>query len=262
MVAAVSGILYPASLPSFHRLPVPEAVAELVQWFWIPEWQIEPGRVSRQHVIAFPASNLAVESDTVSFTGPSTRKSHRDLVGTGWAVGALLRPAAVPAFTADPERLRDSHLGLDIPDLGASIVEAMCGSDGDERRRRAVELLAGWLEPIAASITDEARLANEMVDLIGADSELIRIDDVASRLNVSARTLQRLAKRYVGLPPLALIRRRRLQEAAARVRTEPGVDLAAIASDLGYADQAHLTKDFRTVLGFTPNSYRTSNPTD
>src|SRR5688500_2925265 len=45
------GILYPARLPTFDRLPPPERVAALVRWFWIPQWRIEPGRSSRQHII-------------------------------------------------------------------------------------------------------------------------------------------------------------------------------------------------------------------
>ncbi len=53
-----------------------------------------------------------------------------------------------------------------------------------------------------------------------------------------------------------MIRRRRLQEAAERVREDPAVPLAVLATELGYADQAHLTRDFRAVLDFTPGSYR------
>ncbi|MGO2683442.1 MAG: AraC family transcriptional regulator, partial [Microbacterium sp.] len=37
-----------------------------------------------------------------------------------------------------------------------------------------------------------------------------------------------------------------------------GADLAAIAAELGYADHAHLTNDFRVVLGITPRSYRSA----
>ena len=72
MVDSFKGILYPARLPTFHREPAPESVADLVQWFWIPEWDIEPGHTSRQHVIAFPASNLVVQKDGVEFAGPTT----------------------------------------------------------------------------------------------------------------------------------------------------------------------------------------------
>jgi AraC-like DNA-binding protein len=34
------------------------------------------------------------------------------------------------------------------------------------------------------------------------------------------------------------------------------VSVAQVAADLGYADQAHLAADFRTVLGLTPSAYR------
>ena len=53
-----------------------------------------------------------------------------------------------------------------------------------------------------------------------------------------------------------MIRRRRLQEAAQRLREQPDTELAALAAELGYADQAHLAGDFRTVLGLTPSGYR------
>ncbi len=95
-----------------------------------------------------------------------------------------------------------------------------------------------------------------MADLLMTDPTILRLDDAAQTLSVSPRTLQRLAHRYVGISPSAIIRRRRLQEAAKRIREDPSADLAALAADLGYADHAHLTKDFRVVLAFSPSSYR------
>jgi AraC-like DNA-binding protein len=100
-------------------------------------------------------------------------------------------------------------------------------------------------------------LANAVARLVDEDPEVLRVADVATRLGVSVRTVQRLASRYIGVPPSAMIRRRRLQEAAQRLREQPGTELAALAAELGYADQAHLANDFRTVLGFTPSTYRT-----
>lgn len=257
------GILYPARLPSFHRLPAPEPVAGLVRWFWIPEWDIAPGRVSRQELIPFPACNLVVEPEMAGLSGPATRRSHRDLTGRGWAVGALLRPAAVPAFTSDPTALRDGYEPVDLPDLRAAVSAAMTsGDDGDVRRAVAVAAFAGWLAERVPEPGEEALLANRMADLLDGDREVRTVADAAERLGVSARTLQRLAERYVGLPPAAMIRRRRLQEAAELLRTRPETDIASVASDLGYADQAHLANDFRSVLGFTPSGYqRRSRPT-
>jgi hypothetical protein len=41
----------------------------------------------------------------------------------------------------------------------------------------------------------------------------------------------------------------RLQEAAARADGGEPVDWAALARDLGYADRAHLTRDFTATIG-------------
>ncbi|MFF2316520.1 helix-turn-helix domain-containing protein [Arthrobacter sp. NPDC058097] len=257
MESSFKGILYPARLPTFHRLPAPAPVADLVQWFWIPEWDIEPGRTSRQHLIAYPGSNLVVQLHGVVFSGPTTRAAHQDLAGRGWAVGALLRPAAVPLFTNDPSGLQDTEVAVAADRLHCAVAEAMNTHDGDTRRERAVDAFAGWLACFTdPEVSGEALLANRLMDVIGSDASVVRVEDVASLLAVSKRTLQRVAKKYIGLSPAALIRRRRLQDAAERTRQDPSADLAAIAAELGYADHAHLTNDFQKYLGFTPSTYR------
>lgn len=251
------GVLYPAALPTFHRLPPPEAVAGWVRWFWIPEWSIAPGRTSRQELIAFPASNLVVEPELVGLSGPTTRLSHRDITGTGWAVGALLRPAAVPSFLDRPAELRDAYRTVEEPELHAAVAAVMTSdADPEARRERAVAAYTAWLLERLPAPDAEGLLANAMADLVDADPTVVRVEDAATALGVSVRTLQRLASRYVGLSPSAMIRRRRLQETAQRIRNEPGTDLASVAAELGYADHAHLTREFRTVLGFTPSRYR------
>lgn len=229
-----------------------------MQWFWIPEWDIEPGHTSRQQVIAFPTSNLVVQNDLVEFAGPTTRCSHRDLTGRGWAVGALLRPAVVPRFIADPGTLRDARRELPFADLHAVVSEAMSGTDPEQRRQLAVEAFTAWLVAQGTELSEEGLLANRMMDVIGDSASATRIEDVAARLFVSPRTLQRVAKKYIGLSPSTLMRRRRLQEAVEQTRTNPGTDLAVIAAGLGYADHAHLTNDFQKILGFTPGNYRRS----
>lgn len=257
------GILFPARLPTFERLPAPPELAELVAWFWIPRWDIAPGRTSRQHVLAFPASNLVVESPTtqhphglVGLAGPTTTRSHRDLVGQGWAVGANLRPAAVAAFTDDPTGLLDSYLSVTAAALQASVTTAMTGGPAEHRSAAAVTAFGAWLVDRVGPPDEPALLANAAADLLIGDPTVLRADDAAARLSVSTRTLQRLTARYVGLSPTAMIRRRRLQEAAERVRTAPDTDLATLAAELGYADHAHLTNDFHRVLAMPPSEYR------
>lgn len=49
--------------------------------------------------------------------------------------------------------------------------------------------------------------------------------------------------------------RYRLHEAAERLADEPGADLADLASELGYADQAHFVRDFKRPIGHPPGAY-------
>ncbi|WP_429457255.1 helix-turn-helix domain-containing protein [Microbacterium sp. ZKA21] len=258
MIDARRGVLYPARMPEFHRLAPPAAAADFVEWFWIPEWNIEPGRTSRQHVVAYPALNLVVDAGGVELVGPTTRASHRDLTGRGWAIGALLKPAAVAALIDEPSALRDGSRTFDAPDLHRDVVQEM----GEGGRARATAVFADWLVDRVGTPSPGALDANAMAAMLMSDAAILRDEDAAERLSVSVRTMQRLAHRYVGLSPAAMIRRRRLQEAAQRVREHPDIDLATLAAELGYADHAHLTNDFRAVLGFTPSSYRSASRDD
>lgn len=250
MTDTTRGVLYPERLPRFTRLAPSVAASDLVAWFWIPQWDLPDGVVSRQAILGYPAANLAVEPDGVTLWGATTRATARELRGSGWAVGAVLKPAAYARLHDAPRDLVDAHIALDEPALAGEVAAAMPDLDA------ATETVAAWLADRAGPPTPDGRLANAMADLLMTDAAILRLDDAAERLRVSVRTLQRLAHRTVGVSPAAMIRRRRLQEAAQRVRDDADAPLADIAAALGYADQAHLANDFRAVLGFTASHYR------
>lgn len=250
------GILYPARLPSFHREPAPAGLDGLVRWFWVPRWDLAPGRTSRQEVLPFPASNLVVGPAGVTVAGPTTRASHRDLRGTGWAVGALLRPAAVPSLGRDPGQLRDTEAPVAAPALHRAVTTAMADRDEDAGRRAAVRAVAAWAVEHLAAPDENGLLANAFEELVAADRTVVRVEQAAERLGLSTRGLQRLTRAHIGLGPLAVIRRYRLQEAAELLREDPRLTVSRVAADLGYADHAHLTADFRAVLGLAPSAYR------
>lgn len=253
------GVLYPARLPSLRRLIAPDDLRDRIRWFWIPRWDLPAGEVSRQELLPFPASNLVIEPEGVALVGPATGVSYRDLTGRGWAVGALLRPAGLLALrdvspAADPAALRDTQTPFPAAELHAAVVAAM--HDEQDGPSRATEVYADWARAGLARPDDTGLLANAMEDLIAGDREIIRVDQLADRMGLTVRAVQRLARRGFGVPPLAVIRRYRLQEAAQRLRDEPALTIARIAADLGYADHAHLAADFRTAANLTPHDYR------
>jgi len=151
---------------------------------------------------------------------------------------------------------------LEDPDLSAAVAGAMADMNTTTGGQRAASALAAWVAQHAGPPQATALIANKMEDVVASDRSVLRVDQLARRLDLSIRSLQRLCEKYIGLPPLAVIRRYRLQEAAQRLREDPSVTVAQVAAELDYADHAHLTADFRRVLGFSPSQYRQQTMSD
>jgi len=63
-------------------------------------------------------------------------------------------------------------------------------------REELARVLRAWLLPVAAGIDDRGRLANEACRLAEEDPGLTRAADLAARLGISPRTLERLVRSY------------------------------------------------------------------
>ncbi len=83
---------------------------------------------------------------------------------------------------------------------------------------------------------------------------------LAEALHASPRTLQRAFQERVGLSPRTFTRILRLQEALAWLRAHPATPLAEAALHSGYADHAHMTREFRELTGKPPSAFRPSGP--
>lgn len=79
--------------------------------------------------------------------------------------------------------------------------------------------------------------------------------EMATAAGMSARAFERSFLREYGLPPQQHLKRLRIQTACRRL-VDTREAIAAIAQRCGFADQSHLTREFRRVTGFTPAAYR------
>jgi AraC-like DNA-binding protein len=78
------------------------------------------------------------------------------------------------------------------------------------------------------------------------------VASLARRLRVAERTLRALFREEVGLSPKRYARIVRVRRAVERLGT---MSLARLAAETGFYDQAHLTVEFRSLLGVTPRAY-------
>lgn len=97
-----------------------------------------------------------------------------------------------------------------------------------------------------------------MWHLATTDHHITSLTSLAEAVGTSQSGLYRLARRYVGVSPYDMLRRRRLQEIAEHIRDNPQTSLADVAARFGLTDQAHMNRGFKATFGITPGEYRTS----
>jgi AraC-like DNA-binding protein len=81
------------------------------------------------------------------------------------------------------------------------------------------------------------------------------VAEVVDRTGLSQRRFTGVFRDQVGLSPKVYSRLLRFQGALRRLEAGSGEDLAGLALDCGYFDQAHFNHDFRSFSGLTPTSF-------
>lgn len=80
------------------------------------------------------------------------------------------------------------------------------------------------------------------------------LEALAAAVNLSPFHFARVFRQATGLPPHAWLKQRRL--ARAREMLKHGLAASQVAFDLGFADQSHLSRQFKQAYGVTPGAYR------
>lgn len=118
-------------------------------------------------------------------------------------------------------------------------------SDADKRGKPACPNLTLSATQLArARETIEARLA-----------ERLTLTDLSADMGMSEDHFGRLFKRATGMPAHQFVIRCRVDRAR-RLLAETATPIAEIAFECGFADQVHLTRSFRRIVGTTPAAFR------
>jgi transcriptional regulator GlxA family with amidase domain len=81
-----------------------------------------------------------------------------------------------------------------------------------------------------------------------------RVDDLARAVALSPRQLRSLMVAEIGVSPKQLAKAFRFDQVIARL-TDGARSLADVAAATGYADQAHLTREFQQMAGCSPTQW-------
>ena len=110
------------------------------------------------------------------------------------------------------------------------------------------------IQSLAVRPRSDARAVSAVRDHLEANFALNTSLETLSKLaGLSGFHLTRLFKQRYGLPPHALQTQLRLRHA--RRKLLEGSNISAVALEVGFSDQSHLTRQFKRVYGVTPAVY-------
>ncbi|XRQ16101.1 helix-turn-helix domain-containing protein [Actinomadura welshii] len=246
-----------------ERTAPPPALAPFVDFFWVLRWDLRGRTPHRQRLLTMPSVHMTFTS---FLTGGATRarivgvvrdEFVEEIADEGHVVGVGFRPGGFRPFLGGGvpvSAFTGRFAGVDevFGEEGLAVAGEIFAAPGpDEGLALLREFLAGRRpEP-----DPSAERAAAIVERIAASPGLLRVDDLAGEVGLSTRGLQRLFHEYVGAGPKWVLRRFRMQEAHERAASGADVDWARVAAELGYADQAHFTRDFTAAVGTSPAKY-------
>jgi len=123
-----------------------------------------------------------------------------------------------------------------------------CALAGHLVQRFNVVKAAHHSDPAGLAPKALARVLDFMNSYQAGTVTLTRLAQIAG---VSRFHFARMFRRSTGETPMAYLERQRMSRAQELIRLGK-LSIAEIASELGYADQAHLTRRFRRAVGCTP----------
>jgi hypothetical protein len=197
-------------------------------------WSFGAGEASSSLVAADGCFDLIVRADgpgrAAAFVYTPATSAHRAWVEAGThLLGIRLRPG----------------YGAALIDNYAEILRAA------ERRASDVGSLDKLESLVASALDAHSGPPNVVADFIEtARATAGRVRLTSPSPTSRERELQRACRRWLGVTPKTFLRIERAW--AAREAIREGTPLATVAADVGYADQAHLTREIRELLGVTP----------
>jgi AraC-like DNA-binding protein len=243
-------------MPDFPYIeyPPPPDLHAAVACTWVA--QVTAEATARAPIVPDACSDVVVIGDAAPHVaGPATRTHVVHVAATTTVVGIRFRPGATRAvFGCDAHELRDADPELRAV-CGASVTELEAELSATPTPAAMRDALERWARRRLERRLERDAIALRAAHALVADHRL-SVTALGEMLGWSPRRLHREMTLTCGYGPKTLQRIVRLQRtlrlARRRALAQRRPTLAMLAFDAGYADQAHMTREFRDLTGFTP----------
>lgn len=253
----ISGVLHQRQSAELYQLrryfPDP-ALAELIEQFWLVDWDLRGQAAHIQQNLPDPNFHLFVSNGKVTMPGPVSKSYSYEMQGKGQIIGVKFALGALAEkLNFKPADFIDRQIDVQqIFNLDTSrLLSELSAANSDQQ---IVAILQSCFLPFAIRPSLQRTRVRQLVELIKQHSDITRVELLSERSEISVRAIQRCFLRYLGINPKWLIRKYRLHQAL-ELLEQQSVEVADLVGSLGYTDQSHLIRDFKEFLGLTPAAY-------
>ena len=246
--------------PCLTIVAPPAALSGIVELFWIDEWSDAESSGRQFRVVADDAPHLlwyfgragAHRTQRMTLVGSRAWHHDVDLSGRHLLVGARLRPGALPLLTHRPA-IQFTNRTVSLLDMVGPLATRTIGRMSTECPAVAVDRLA----TLIASLPSRRFTVDPRAAWIGALDRDHRtsVADVEHTLGMPGRTLRAWSHAHFGMGLKRLLRIRRLHAALDVWLSGAQTNWTRVAAAAGYADQPHLIRDCRALLGQAPAAF-------
>jgi AraC-like DNA-binding protein len=238
-----------------NRYAPSEELGYFIKHYWIVSWELTGQQPYPQHVIPNPCFNMVVGRGRSGIYAPAKEKFTYVLEGEGCVFGIKFKPGGFYPFYRQPiSLLKQRPLRIsELFEVDDREVESSILSSANEAQM--VERMEKLIRPKLPERDNQVREINQIIDWVIANKEITRVEDICSQFDIHIRKLQRLFEQYVGVSPKWVIQLYRLQNAAEMIDNGLAQGWLELCGNLGYYDQSHFIRDFKAVIGLTPDEY-------
>jgi len=239
--------------PFYREFPPASDLRAFIACTWIRIVRHAGGEIVDAVLPDGCADVMVYDDNPPCIAGPDAVTRHVRLQDGVVITGIRLRPGACRAVLGCPaDLLVNSSVRLSDLAPAANSLHRRLLLAGNLSTR--ITLLEGWVRAALEHASDEDRAVIAACRMLSANSS-IQIGEVAEQLDWNVRMIHRRFIAACGYSPKHFQRIMRIQSVLRSARIAPAAPLSDLAIAAGFSDQAHMTRDFRDITGFTPAVY-------
>jgi AraC-like DNA-binding protein len=258
-------------VPRYAEFPPPPALAGMVAAVWV--FALPPGgggadanfadRVLPDGCVevicrlADRQSRDRPDEDQIFLRGPLAKFDVVPIPAGSRYAGVRIKPGLAPSvLRVRPAEVRDSRVAL------ADLLPRHAHLFDEAARARTLGAACRILTMgVARSSAHQgahsgSAVAARAIAAIRHHQGRAAMAEIARGVGCSVRTLHRQVTEAVGLSPKVFSRIVQFRHAVALINRDPRCPLSAVALEAGYADQAHMTREFARLAGLSPARLR------